>query len=200
MPLFPNISLAILSGGKAKRMGGINKALLKYHDEFFISRIIRNLSPQFGETIIISNSPDDFSFLDLKVYSDVFKDKGPLGGIHSAMVNSKGKAIFTVSCDMPFVCPSVASRIASLFTIKNVDAVIPRIDDKIEPLFAVYGKRQLETLERLLSEPNDHSIRDYLDNINCHFYSLQITDEVKKCFTNINSLSDLDQINFEDRS
>lgn len=196
MPLFPNYTLAILSGGKAKRMGGVSKALLKYNDEFFISRIIRILSPLFGETIAISNSPEELRFLGIDIFSDVYKDKGPLGGIHSALTNSNKKAVFVVSCDMPFVCPSVANRIASLFAIKNVDAVVPRIGENIEPLFAVYGNSQLKILEKLLSEPIDHSIRDYLNIINCHYYNMQITEEVKKCFKNINTIKDLNQIDF----
>ena len=194
MPLYPNISLAILSGGKSLRMGGLNKGLLKYNSEDFVTLIHKHLSHLFGETIVITNKPNEYNHIKLVCYRDIFKGKGPLGGIHSALKNANGEAIFEVSCDMPFVCSSVANMVLSAFVVKHPDALVPTINGMIEPLFALYTKSNVAVLEHFLQNNNDLAIRNFLNEINVQYLDLPYTSEVLRCFTNVNTPEDFDAI------
>lgn len=189
-----NISLAILSGGKASRLGGISKALIEYKSQPFVSMIYNELSPIFSETIIISNSPEEFTFLDVPVFKDIYQQKGPLGGIHSALKNAKGKAVFIVSCDMPFVKLSVAKRLLSEFNDETIEAVIPTINENMEPLFGIYCKSGVDIVERMLSAGKSYSIRKYLNLINTVYIDIPLNKEFSRCFTNVNTPNDLDRI------
>ena len=80
--MYNDITGIILSGGKSSRMGK-NKSLLKIGDKTIIERMCDLMKSLFTEIILITNTPDDYSFLDLTVYKDVYKHKGPLAGIHS---------------------------------------------------------------------------------------------------------------------
>ncbi len=187
------VSLAILSGGEATRLGGINKGLIEYNGQSFISIIIKELSSIFFETIIISNSPEEFEVLKFPVYKDIYKHRGPLGGIHAALTNAQGNAVFIVSCDMPFVKLSIANRLLSYYK-NNVDAIIPTINGRMEPLFGIYSKGGCEIVDRMLSSGKSYSIRKYLDLINTVYVDIPFSNEAARCFTNINTPDDLEKI------
>ena len=59
----------------------------------------------FKEVILVTNSPEDYVLFEneCRIIPDIIKDKGPLGGIHSALSNTAKKAVFFVACDMPYL-------------------------------------------------------------------------------------------------
>lgn len=187
-----NVTLAILAGGKAKRMQGANKALLKHNGVTFIEQIIENLSVRFGETIIISNDNEIGKVIQYPIYKDIIRDKGPLGGIHSALTNALNPAVFIVSCDMPFVNAEVLDKITEQASIENYEAVVPIYKDRTEPLFAFYSAN---TISRLMNALNGSklSVKAFLEKINTKYVKLPATDEYDRCFTNINTLGDYNQ-------
>lgn len=191
MAKFPNITLAILAGGKASRMRGQNKALLEIDGESFIKRIHRNLGSLYQNTIIISNDVKDFNIPSSIVLPDIIGDIGPLGGIHSALVNSNDPFVFIVSCDMPFVDPFIAKIITEEFLIKQPDVLIPVIDSYSEPLFALYSKKIIGKIEPLAMQSSSVPIKDILKEANILFFNLPNDSSTKRCFVNINSLDDI---------
>ena len=194
MPQFPNITLAILAGGKASRMGGRNKALLQIEGETFISRIYKNLSPLFQNTIIISNDVKDFDIPEAIVYPDIIENIGPLGGIHSALIYSLNPFVFVVSCDMPYVDPEIASALTEEFIKKYPDILIPVIDTFNEPLFAIYSKTLIAKIEFIASTSKGRPIKDLLNISSTNFFNLSSNPKTTRCFTNINSKDELDRI------
>jgi len=191
MSQFPDITLAILAGGKASRMGGRDKALLEVEGETFISRIHKNLSLLFQNTIIISNNDTDYNIPRASTFPDIIENIGPLGGIHSALVNSSTPFVFIVSCDMPFVDPAIATTLAEEFMGKQPDIVIPEINGYIEPLFAIYSKTVTGKIESIASTSNGRPIRDLLKITNTIYFNLPENPLAKRCFTNINSFDDI---------
>ena len=190
MTPFPNITLAILAGGKASRMNGRNKALLEIDGQTFIKRIHQSLSPIFSNTIIISNEVRDYSIQNTNVYPDIIQNIGPLGGIHSALVNSLDPIIFIVSCDMPFADPSIAATLADEFLKSNPEILVPLIISYKEPLFALYSKNLITQFDSIFTETTGRPITDLLDIANTLYYELPNNLATKRCFTNINSEDD----------
>lgn len=184
-----NITLAILAGGKASRMGGRSKALLEIDGESFIKRIHRNLSPLFQNTIIISNDIKDFGIPSAVVFPDIIENIGPLGGIHSALVNSKDPFVFIVSCDMPYADPAIAKALVEDFLKKQPDILVPVFNSFNEPLFAIYSKYLAPKIE-VVEKSNEKPIVHLLKNTNTLFLNLPSNSLTKRCFTNINSLDD----------
>ncbi len=196
MPIFPNITLAILAGGKASRIGGRNKALLEIDGITFIQRIHQTLSPIFSNTIIISNEIADFGIDNIVVYPDIIKEIGPLGGIHSALINSIDPAIFVVSCDMPFVDSKIAVDMSTEFLKGQSEIIVPLIGTYKEPLFALYSKSLVEQIESMVSPTNGRPVTDLFLISKTNFYKIPENPITKKCFTNINSFDDLDELLF----
>ncbi len=99
-----NISGVILAGGSSKRLNGMIKAKIVIDGRTIISRIIDTMNELFGEIIIVTNTPDEFKeYNAYKIIGDKFLNKGPLGGIHSAMNICSSDALFIVAGDMPLL-------------------------------------------------------------------------------------------------
>jgi len=143
-----SISGILLAGGKSRRMGGVNKALLKVGGRRIIERAADALTRVFGEVIVITNTPDDFSFLGLPLFQDVRPGLGSLGGLYTGLKVCSGNALFLVACDMPFVNTVIIDHM--MLVSRGHDVTIPRIGGWLEPMHAIYSRRCLPYVERLL--------------------------------------------------
>ncbi|HEY3187064.1 MAG TPA: molybdenum cofactor guanylyltransferase [Solirubrobacteraceae bacterium] len=138
----------IQAGGKSTRMGGAPKALLELGGRRIIERVAAVVSAVVDDVLVVTNTPELYAFLGLPTVADVFPDHGSLGGIYSGLAAARGDAAFTVACDMPFLQADVARLVIG--RAAEGDVVIPRVDDQLQTLHAVYGKRCLGPMEERL--------------------------------------------------
>jgi len=143
------MTVIILAGGKASRMGGTDKAFLKISKETLIKRQLRLLRKLFKRIIIVTNSPERYVKLkDTKVISDLVQNSGPLGGIFSGLLASGSFYNFVVACDMPFINSALMKYMGD--NSRGHDVVVPCINNRYEPLFAIYSKDCLPHIQHLL--------------------------------------------------
>ena len=188
-------TLAILAGGKATRLGGINKALIVIEGTTIISRVYNTLKPLCSEVIIISNNKIDYG-IPAKIYPDTIKNCGPLGGIYSALTHSSNDMVLVVSSDMPFIDYNIASELIETYT-KNrsiVDIVIPTLNGFNEPLLAVYSKKLVQSLAEVLSDHKGHPTTDLIKVSRTIHIEIPNTLANQKSFTNINTFEDIPSI------
>ena len=159
--LAAGVTAVILAGGGSTRMRS-NKALLPYSGELFIERIYRQLAAIFSDVILVTNTPELYSFLPCRTVSDIFPGMGSLAGIHAGLSNSETHYIFAVACDMPYLNETLIRRL--VVGINGQDVVIPESDGGLEPLHAVYGKGSLPAMEDALSKGN-RKIVDCFDRL-----------------------------------
>jgi molybdopterin-guanine dinucleotide biosynthesis protein A len=146
--LLTGVTGVILAGGRSSRMGS-NKALLPYRGGRFIEAIHRQLSELFEEVLLVTNTPEQYSFLPCRKVADIHSGVGALGGLHAGLHHSKTEHIFAVACDMPYLNSTLIRRLASLRD--RADVVIPQGDKGLEPLHALYGKGCLAPMEQALT-------------------------------------------------
>jgi molybdopterin-guanine dinucleotide biosynthesis protein A len=189
------ISGVILAGGSNKRFGGITKANVVIDGKTIISRIISTISDLFVEIIIVTNKPEEFQeFIQYKIVKDQYLKAGPLGGIHAALKASSEDAIFIFAGDMPFLDKEIISDQINEFNKRGHDVFIPKVDQFVEPLHAIYRKSALNHLEKFLLEGKSRAVRDFLSEVNVGYFQLPKTEKTKLAFANINSPSDLNKI------
>ena len=138
----------VQAGGKSTRMGGAPKALVELGGRRLIERVVSVVREVVDDILIVTNTPDLYRFLDVPMVPDVFADHGSLGGIYSGLAAAPGDAAFTVACDMPFLHAAVARLVVG--RAGEADVVIPRADDQLQTLHAVYGKGCLPHMEARL--------------------------------------------------
>jgi molybdopterin-guanine dinucleotide biosynthesis protein A len=50
-----------------------------------VESVLNTVSPYVQKVMIITNTPEEYSFLDIDIVKDVRPGFGPLSGIHSAL-------------------------------------------------------------------------------------------------------------------
>jgi molybdopterin-guanine dinucleotide biosynthesis protein A len=179
-----NITGAILAGGQSTRMGQ-DKALLTLNGKSFIQRIAEELQKIFTDVIVISDIASGYDFLHLPVYGDIYKNCGPLSGIHSALVNSNSKSVFIVSVDLPLANCALMEYIIDRSHAE--DTTLLSVDDRIQPLFGLYNRTCLPVLINHLEE-KQYSVQHFIKNI--HSNILPASPRFIKLLFNINTRKD----------
>ena len=180
-------NIALLAGGKNSRMDGFTKSFLKFENEYFFQRILEEFK-NFNKIAIISNEKKLYKKYQVEVFEDIVKDKGPLGGIYTALLSIKDSC-FIVACDMPFLSQE---KILSLYEdLDNYDAVIPLYKGRPQPLCALYNISVLKYIKEAI-ENNDLKIMIPLKKANIKF--VEIDDD--KLFININTMEEYKKLIF----
>lgn len=143
------LTICIQAGGQSSRMGE-DKALKPFLGRPLIQRVIERLSPVADELIVTTNRPEDYSFLDVRLFSDLLPGRGALGGLHTAIASAKHPIVAVVACDMPFASPTLLEAAGRLLIEEEADVIIARLasrakragksDEGYEPLHAVYRR------------------------------------------------------------
>ncbi|MCQ9205317.1 MAG: molybdenum cofactor guanylyltransferase [Omnitrophica bacterium] len=188
-----NIAGAILCGGKNKRMGGRNKAFIKLKGIFLIQRILNVFREIFDEIILVTNSPNEYTAYNnsCRIVTDVIKNIGPLGGIHSGLYHSSKRGVFFIACDMPFLHNDIIKEQINQFNSLNCEAFIPRIDNFLEPLHAIYAKALADKINSYARLNTDYSVKKFLEGVNHTFFELKNNDFFNNIFRNLNTPQDL---------
>ena len=97
---------------------------------------------------------------------------------------------------MPFLDKKIISDQINEFNKREYDVLIPKVDQFIEPLHAIYRKSVLNHLERFLLEGKSRAVRDFLSEVNVGYLQMTKNEKTEIAFANINSVSDLDKIRF----
>lgn len=188
------MTMIVLAGGKSRRLGRY-KALETLGGQSLIERVIDRLSPLGTEIIVVTAREDQALPLDLKVkrVSDVYPGKGALVGIYSGLKAASNFYSLVVACDMPFLNVALLRYLMGLSS--GFDAVIPKLEGKLEPLHAVYSKDCLGPIEDMLGEDR-LKVTDLPDRLGVRFVGdkeVETFDPEHLSFFNINCESDLER-------
>src|SRR5699024_10949466 len=130
----------ILAGGKSSRMGR-NKTVLPLNNQSVIQILTKELEQIADKIVIIANEKELYDFLGNDIYSDNYKDKGPLAGLESAMSHIDAELFVIAAADMPFINKDIYNYLLSMED--GYDAVIPKYDGFLHPLAGIYRKTTL---------------------------------------------------------
>lgn len=174
----------ILAGGKGRRMGGANKALLQLQQQTFLSRLENALS-DFDEKLI---SLQDASWLGDSPFLPVFDqvtDRGPLEGLRCSLSLCRSDALLVVACDMPLFSGKLAK--AMLQAGEGFDAVICQDRaGRIHPLCGIYSKQCLPAIESMIARGN-YKITDIMKAVPSLIFSLESSVFSDILLSNINT-------------
>ena len=161
-----DVGAIVLAGGKNSRMGGEDKAFLTVAGQSVFDRTLMLLRRCFPQVVVVSNRPEKYRGFDVEVATDELPGLGPLGGLHAGLGRIRRPYAFVVACDMPFLrIEPVAFLVARLH---GQDAVIPRWEDDIEPLHALYATHLRAPIARA-TQRGARAIREFLPEIDVDF-------------------------------
>ena len=195
-PRIDNVSGIILAGGKSSRFG-FNKAFAEVDGTRLIEKVISVIESVFEHLIIITNTPEDFAYLRLPLFEDQVKGIGPLGGILTGLRSIPDDAGFVVGCDMPFLNGDLVRYMIDAQS--DFDAVVPKFGWRVEALHALYHKRCLPAIEKMIGDKVYQTFR-FLEVPRVRYIEtkeMRTTDPELRSMVNINSEQELKDIGRE---
>jgi molybdopterin-guanine dinucleotide biosynthesis protein A len=148
----PRIGGVVLAGGHSRRMG-MAKAALPLGDETMLQRIVRLLDTVVEQIVVVTATEREFALPDgVRHAIDRRPDRGPLEGMAAGMraLAADVDAVYVTSCDVPLFVPAVVPHLVAM--LGGSDAVVPHVDDRYQPLSAVYRVGVLDTIDALLAD------------------------------------------------
>lgn len=183
------ISGVILAGGLARRMGGIEKALVEFHGETLLSHVIKRIQPQVNTLYLNANKKlEQYQEFSLPILEDEKKGfLGPLAGILTALNKIETEYLLVTPCDAPFVSLNLAEKLFKEMQQQNALGAVVHDGERLQPTFLLLHKQLSNDLETYL-ENGHRSIEQWLEKhlIAKVDFSTQAHD-----FINFNTLAEL---------
>jgi molybdopterin-guanine dinucleotide biosynthesis protein A len=189
-PRLEGITGVILAGGKSTRYGA-NKAFAEVQGSRLIDRVVQVMDSLFKPLLLVTNTPQEYAYLDLPMVEDIIKGLGPIGGIHTGLETISDEAGFFVACDMPYLNETLLRHMVSLR--EDFDAVIPRVGWMLEPLHALYTKKCLIAIRESF-RLKEYQIMRFFQKIRARYVDeeeLRGIDPELKSFFNVNKPEDM---------
>lgn len=127
-----DVSALILAGGRATRLGGVDKSGIVVDGQTIFDRQCHVLLPRVAEIIVSTPS----AVPGHRTVADPVVNAGPLAGIAAGLGNVHTDWLLVVAGDMPYIAGALVDRMLSK-TTGDVDAVGIRIGDLPEPLLCI---------------------------------------------------------------
>ena len=130
---------AILTGGLARRLGGVDKSALVVGASSILDRqlsLLRALTPHL---LIVTSDRSRVQAVDVPVVVDRIGGAGALGGLYTALVEAPTEQVLVIGCDMPFLTAPFLRHLAERG--RGTVATVPRDGRGRHPLCASYDRR-----------------------------------------------------------
>jgi molybdopterin-guanine dinucleotide biosynthesis protein A len=199
-------SAVVLAGGRGRRMGSVEKALLEFEGKTILERLLESLFRVVDEVIISFRDKsqeenfrpviEKFPAREIRFCFDTLEDAGPLEGIRAGLLESRAEYSFVCAGDMPFVDPRVVDLLFE--KASGHDAALPKWEDgKFEPLHAVYSKKMISEIEKAFERRKCSVLTPVLEMTNVVFVQVSEIREIDpelRTFANINTIDEMECI------
>ena len=186
----------ILAGGRAQRMGGIDKGLIPFNGKPLIASAITRLKSQVGPILINANrNITKYATYGHPVIVDETPDfSGPLAGFSAGLKACTSPYLLTVPCDSPLLPADLGLKLATEMTrgdFQLVYASTKEINDKIwaQPVFCLMRADLKEPLEIFIKK-GDLKIDRWFKELHT---STVVFDDTQ-AFANINTPEELKRL------
>ncbi|NDB68984.1 MAG: molybdenum cofactor guanylyltransferase MobA [Methylocystaceae bacterium] len=190
-----SITGLILAGGKARRMGGIDKGLIAFKGKPMVTHAIERLSPQVSEILINANREiEHYQTLGFAVVTDEIIDfAGPLAGLHAGMKTAKTEFILSVPCDSPLLPDDLSQRLMEVLEARKADIAVAKTGEQHHPVFCLCRTNLAQDLENFLNA-GGRKVDEWQKQ---HAYVEVIFDDNPLAFSNVNTPEELNKLEGE---
>jgi molybdopterin-guanine dinucleotide biosynthesis protein A len=187
-------SALIFAGGRATRLGGVNKALLEVGEQPIVARILAALEPLADERVLLTNDAALGHLDNVRLVYDPNPHAGVLPALAAGLEAAGGEICLAVACDMPFVSAALFGELLTLQEQTDADVVIPRSAGFLEPMHAVYRREPVLKAIRAALLRGDQRMISYFADVGVREVEeaeWQMIDPAGIAFFNVNTPEDL---------
>ena len=188
-----NISAVLLAGGESRRMRK-DKATLLFRGKPLWQiqlELLRQLEP--AEIFVSARTDPIWRPADVEFVADDLPSRGPLSGLAASLAQMRTKHLLTLAIDMPFMTQEYLEFLCG--QIEPGRGVLPKIDNRAEPLAAIYP-REVDVVLRSALSGVDFSLQTLTNRLveAGKLLTVSVPDEARKLFLNLNDPADLQPI------
>uniref|UniRef100_E6PNG1 Putative molybdopterin-guanine dinucleotide synthase protein A MobA n=2 Tax=root TaxID=1 RepID=E6PNG1_9ZZZZ len=179
----------ILAGGRASRMGGLDKGLQPFRSTPLIQHVLENLKPQVGQVLISANrNLTAYRRFGVPVLTDADPAAfdGPLAGILAGLQHCKTRYVLVVPCDSPRLPENFAPSMARCLEASQADFVMARMAGRTNPVMSLMHVRLQDSLQAFL-HAGGRSVLGWADGLK----TAVVDFEGDAAIWNLNTLDDL---------
>ena len=184
-----DIAVYILCGGKSSRMK-TEKGLVEFHGKTFVQWILDAVI-SLSSTITLVTKNEEYSQFSLPMIPDLVEDKGPVGGIYTALADSKSQYNLILSCDIPKISTEVLSELVAhaVFSENKLSYLTDGIHDY--PLIGCYQKSLLPHFQNAVIQ-NHLKLCPLVESLSPQ--KLLVSKDNQSALKNINSKAELQNL------
>ncbi|WP_066220945.1 molybdenum cofactor guanylyltransferase [Formosa haliotis] len=181
-----HISIYILCGGKSSRMQ-TEKGLVVFNEKPFIEWILDAVKPISNQIFLITENTD-YSIYNYPLIADIHKNKGPVGGIHTALKHTSTQQNLILSCDIPMISTHILTRYLINSKVINSDIAFVSDSTRDYPLIGMYSTNNLPKFENAINR-NHLKLMSLIQDST--FHRIQVASKDFKALYNINTKDEL---------
>lgn len=184
------ITGVVLAGGRATRMGGVDKGLQLLNGRPLWRHVADSLEPQVGRLVISANRNLEYWHTSgYAVYRDTQADfPGPLAGMLAIMQQVDSPWFVFCPCDTPFIPSFLVER----FVQQKASAPVVWVHDgeRDHPAVALVHRQIIPELGTYLAH-GERRVMVFMRQVGGHPVNFS---DVKSAFINVNTLDELQQM------
>lgn len=190
-----DITGLILAGGRASRMGGVDKGLQNHLGMPLAMHALMRLSPQVGHLMINANrNLGAYESFGVPVWPDALADyPGPLAGFLAGLEHCETPYLVTVPCDTPNFPENLVSRLAAVLADHDADVAMASTTGpdgvQVQPVFCLMKAALMESLIRF-TQSGQRKIDKWTAEHRC----LEVPFDDEAAFFNANTTDELRQL------
>ncbi|RZS97925.1 molybdenum cofactor guanylyltransferase [Cecembia calidifontis] len=181
-----DLSIYILAGGKSSRMGQ-DKGLIDLLGKPMIKHLLESVSKLDLPVKIVAHHKGYKQF-GFPVIKDIVPEKGPMGGLYTALSDSLSRFVLLLSCDMPFLSLEVIQDLIK--QKKENQIVIAELHNNILPFPGIYPVNLLQVIHSHLQNDRLKFQQFILNTAHLKFNLDEEYQNHPEIFQNINSPQD----------
>jgi molybdopterin-guanine dinucleotide biosynthesis protein A len=188
-PSRSQITGLVLAGGRAARMGGVDKGWVLHEGEPLVATALRRLAPQVGSVLISANRNIDA----YRALAEVVTDEdaglplepfpGPLAGVLAGLHRATGDWIALAPCDAPSLPADLVARLVD--AVGDAGAAYPVTAERRQPACALV-RRSTEPSLRAFLRSGGRAMHRWFETLGV----VEVFFDDASAFRNINAPAD----------
>jgi molybdopterin-guanine dinucleotide biosynthesis protein A len=189
----------ILAGGRASRMGGVDKGLQIYRGIPLAMHALLRLAPQVGHVMINANrNLAAYDSMGVPVWPDALPDfAGPLAGFLAGLERCETPYLVSVPCDSPLFPEDLVERLAQGLADADAEIAMAKTlateGEQVQPVFCLMKAALMESLVRYTHEGGRK-----IDRWTAQHRCAEVLFDDAQAFVNANTLAELQQLQRDD--
>lgn len=194
----PIILGGLYAGGRARRLGGVDKSTLKLGGRFLHEIAITNLQSVCDDIVVLAPAPPNWlgEYANLRHLKDELRDEtsvGPIGGLASVLSSALSQygttaIVLTMPIDTPLIPRSELKKLIEVARDTNLPAILFG-QERAHPTLAAWPSGIADEIHHAIRE-GDYALHKAAERLGASFVQVSGNQDL---LLNINRPEDLDR-------